>query len=95
MEEDARLTWLQTKQQIDRIALGLLELGLKRDERIAVQLYNCAELFTFRLACEKAGIIAVTMLPNLRHAEVSAILRHTEAVGLLSRWSFEDLITSK
>ena len=83
VEGDTRLTWLQAKQHIDRIALGLLELGIQRDERIAVQLYNCAELFTIRLACEKAGIIAVTMLPNLRHAEVSAILRHTEAVGIV------------
>ncbi len=81
--EDTRLTWSQARQQIDRIVLGLIELGIQRDEKIAVQLYNCAELFTFRLACEKAGIIAVTMLPNLRHAEVSAILQHAEAVGIV------------
>lgn len=82
-DEGARLTWLQAKEQIDRIALGFLELGIQRDERIAVQLPNCAELFTVRLACEKAGIIAVTMLPAFRHAEVAAILRHTEAVALV------------
>jgi len=83
VEENARLTWYQAKQQIDRIALSLLELGIKRDEKIAVQLYNCAELFTFRLACEKAGIIAVTLLHNFRHAEVLSILRHTEAIGIV------------
>jgi non-ribosomal peptide synthetase component E (peptide arylation enzyme) len=83
VEEDSRLTWFQAKRQIDRIALGLLELGIKRDEKIAAQLYNCVELFTFRLACEKAGIIAVTMLPNSRHTEVSAILKHTGAVGVV------------
>jgi non-ribosomal peptide synthetase component E (peptide arylation enzyme) len=83
VEEERRLTWSQAKKQIDRIALGLLKLGIRRDERVAVQLYNCSELFTFRLACEKVGIIAVTMLPNLRHAEVSAILKHTNAIGLV------------
>ena len=82
-EEDTRLTWSQAKKQIDRIALGLLELGIEKYERVAVQLYNCSELFTVRLACEKAGIIAVTMLPTFRHAEVTAILRHTEAVGIV------------
>jgi non-ribosomal peptide synthetase component E (peptide arylation enzyme) len=70
VDENVRLTWSQAKQQIDRIALGLLELGIKKDEKIAVQLPNCAELFTFRLACEKAGMVAVTLLPNFRDAEV-------------------------
>jgi len=83
IEEHRRISWSQAKLQVDRLALGLLELGIKRGERVAVQLYNCVELFTVRLACEKAGIIAVTLLPNFRHAEVAAILRHTEAVGIV------------
>jgi non-ribosomal peptide synthetase component E (peptide arylation enzyme) len=83
VDENIRLTWLQAKQQIDRIALGLLELGIERDEKIAIQLPNCAELFTFRLACEKAGIVAVTLLPNFRHAEVLSILKYTEPVGIV------------
>jgi non-ribosomal peptide synthetase component E (peptide arylation enzyme) len=82
VEEEKRLTWSKAKKEIDRIAIGLLKLGIRRDDRVAVQLYNCSELFTFRLACEKAGIITVTMLPNLRYAEVSAILKQTDAVGI-------------
>jgi non-ribosomal peptide synthetase component E (peptide arylation enzyme) len=83
VDENVRLTWPQAKQQIDRIALGLLELGIKKNEKIAVQLYNCVEHFTFRLACEKAGIIAVTLLPTFRHTEVSTILKHTKPVGIV------------
>ncbi len=83
VDENVRLTWLQTKQQMDRIALGLLELGMKKDEKIAIQLPNCAELFTFRLACEKAGIVTVTLLPHFRHAEVLSILKYTEPVGIV------------
>ncbi len=87
-EEHTKFTWLEAKKEIDRIALGLLELGIKKDERLAIQLYNCSELFTVRLACEKAGIIAVTILPEFRHAEVSVILRHTEAIGIVIPWKF-------
>jgi non-ribosomal peptide synthetase component E (peptide arylation enzyme) len=36
-EEDNRLTWSEAKKEIDRIAFGLLELGIKRDERLAIQ----------------------------------------------------------
>jgi len=88
VEENSRLTWAEAKKQIDRIAAVLIDLGIKRDERIAIQLYNCAELFTFRLACEKAGIVAVTLLPNFRQAEVRAILNHTEAVGIVIPFEF-------
>jgi non-ribosomal peptide synthetase component E (peptide arylation enzyme) len=88
VEENSRLTWAEAKKQIDRIAAVLIYLGIKRDERIAIQLYNCAELFTFRLACEKAGIVAVTLLPNFRQAEVRAILNHTEAVGIVIPFEF-------
>src|SRR4030067_2773861 len=88
VDENVRLTWSQAKQQIDRIALGLLELGIKRDEKIAVQLPNCAELYTFRLACEKAGIVAVTLLPNFRHTEVLSILNYTEPVGIVIPLAF-------
>jgi len=91
VDEDTRLTWSEAKKQIDRIALGLLELGIKKDEMIAIQLHNCAELFTVRLACEKAGIIAVTILPTFRHAEVAAILKHTEAVGIVIPQQFRTL----
>ena len=83
VDGNIRLTWLQAKQHIDRIALGLLKLGIKKDEKIAVQTYNCAEHFTFRLACEKAGIIAVTLLPNFRQIEVLKILEHTKPVGIV------------
>ncbi|HOE19266.1 MAG TPA: AMP-binding protein [Syntrophorhabdaceae bacterium] len=83
VEEDVRITWAESKKHIDNIAASLIELGIKRDEKVAVQLHNCIELFTFRLACEKAGVVAVTLLPNFREAEVSAILKYTEAAGIV------------
>jgi non-ribosomal peptide synthetase component E (peptide arylation enzyme) len=83
VEEDSKITWAESKKQIDNIAASLIELGIERDERIAIQLHNCIDLFTFRLACEKAGIVAVTLLPNFREAEVSAILKYTEAAGIV------------
>jgi non-ribosomal peptide synthetase component E (peptide arylation enzyme) len=90
VEDDARITWAEAKRQIDCIAYSLLELGIKRDERVAVQLHNCTELLTFRLACEKAGIIAVTLLPNFRETEVAGILAHTGAKGIVVPGEFRN-----
>ena len=72
-----RLTWSQVKQLSDRLALGLLRLGLRRDSRVLVQLPNSAELFLARLACEKAGLRLVTVMPAFRLAELAPIIRFT------------------
>ncbi|MFQ5826453.1 MAG: AMP-binding protein, partial [Dehalococcoidia bacterium] len=62
-----RLTWAECQQWIDRMALGFLELGLKKDDVMVAQLPNYVELNLARVACEKAGLIFIQALRNLRH----------------------------
>ena len=50
------LTWSQAKQWTDRIALGFLEQGIKRDELVVMQLVNSIELCLIWVACEKARV---------------------------------------
>ncbi len=77
-----RLTWAEAKQKIDRIALALAkELGLKKDDTLLIQLPNCVEQFLVRVACEKAGVIALTEMITFRHAEVKWLAGQTEAAG--------------
>ena len=75
VDSRVRLTWAQAKQWIDRLALGLLELGFKKDEIIVIQLPNSVELAMLRLACEKAGILCAPVLRTLRHREMEYILK--------------------
>ncbi|MEE8473689.1 MAG: AMP-binding protein, partial [Dehalococcoidia bacterium] len=42
-DPERRLTWAQAKEAIDRLALGLLELGFHRDDMLVSQLPNCVE----------------------------------------------------
>lgn len=72
-----RLTWSRVKECSDRLALSLLDLGLRHDDRILVQLPNGVELFLTRLACEKAGLRLVTVTPTFRRAELAPILDFT------------------
>ncbi|MBI2935022.1 MAG: acyl--CoA ligase [Chloroflexi bacterium] len=82
-DSQRRLTWAQAKQWIDRFALGLLELGFKKDEVMVVQLPNSVELALMRLACEKAGIICAPVLRTLRHKEMEYIVKFTGARGIV------------
>lgn len=78
IDRNRRLTWSEIKQLSDRLALSLLQLDLKRDSKVLVQLPNCAELFLTRLACEKAGIQLVTVTPTFNLAELAPIIRFTQ-----------------
>ncbi len=78
-----RLTWAQAKQWIDRMALGLLELGLKKDDMLAIQLPNCVELTLLRVATEKVSILCLPVLRTFRHKEMEYILQRTGATALV------------
>ena len=78
-----RLTWAQAKLWIDRLALGLLELGLKKDDMLVVQLPNSVELTLLRVATERAGLLCLPVLRTLRHREMEYILKAVDALGVV------------
>ncbi|MDP2730662.1 MAG: class I adenylate-forming enzyme family protein [Dehalococcoidales bacterium] len=88
--EDLRVTftWAGAELWIDRVALGLLELGIKRDEVLVVQLPNCVEVHLLRVVCEKAGIRCLPLNSNMRKTEVENILINTRAVGVVIPWEY-------
>jgi len=88
IDSRSRLTWLQVKQNSDRIALGLLGMGYKKDEIIFVLLPNCNNSFVIRLACEKAGILSMTALMTIRESEIEYIIKTFEIKGIAIPWRF-------
>lgn len=89
-DSNHRLTWLEAKQWIDRLALGFLGLGLKRDDMIVIQVPNGVEHTLVRVACEKAGLLCMPALRNLRHTEMEYMLGYCEAVGVVIPWAYRD-----
>lgn len=90
VDAKTKLTWYQAKLRSDRLALAFLELGLKRDEVLAMLLPNIVESVLVRAACEKAGIVCVTPLISIRHQEMEAILRKTEASAVVIPYVFRN-----
>ncbi|MDP2646486.1 MAG: AMP-binding protein, partial [Desulfobacterales bacterium] len=83
VDSRTRLTWAQARQWINRLALGLLEAGLKKDDMVVMQLPNCVELMVLIVACEKAGLLSLPVLRTFRHNEMSYILNHVQAAGVV------------
>lgn len=88
VDSNTRLTWQQVKKQSDRLALGFLEMGLKKDDVVLTVLPNSVDLFSLFVAFEKAGIIMVGIPPTFRRTEIGPILKQTGAIGAVVRWQF-------
>lgn len=90
VDSKRRLTWSQVKILSDRLALALLELGLNRDDIVAVQLPWCIEFCLMRAAHEKAGLIQMELAPTLRHQEIKYHLKNTEAKAIIIPWKYRN-----
>ncbi|MBI4333773.1 MAG: AMP-binding protein [Chloroflexi bacterium] len=88
VDHSRRLTWSQANRWIDRLALGFLDLGLKKDEMVVVQLPNMVEVPLLRVACEKAGLLCLQALRNYRHAEMGHILKYLDAAAVVIPWEY-------
>jgi 2,3-dihydroxybenzoate-AMP ligase len=82
-DQRVRVTYAELQRYVDRLALGLLELGVQKDDRIVVQLPNWAEFIYLYLAMARIGAIGVMALPAHRAREIEYLARLTEAVALV------------
>ncbi|UCG65602.1 MAG: AMP-binding protein, partial [Deltaproteobacteria bacterium] len=90
VDSKSRLTWREANQWIDRLALGFLALGIKKDEMIVTQLPNIVELCLLRVACERAGILCLPVLRTWRHSEMEYVLKCVDALGVVILWKFRE-----
>jgi non-ribosomal peptide synthetase component E (peptide arylation enzyme) len=85
------LSWAEAKTWIDQAAVGLVRLGIAKNEVVVIQLPNCVELHLLRAACEKAGIICVPILTTMREHEIRRILNYTNAVAVIVPQEFRKI----
>jgi cyclohexanecarboxylate-CoA ligase len=78
------LTHRELGEQVDRAAAGLLDLGVRPRDVVAVQLPNREELPVLLLAVFSIGAVAAPMVPTLGAREVARVLRGTGAVVVVT-----------
>lgn len=76
-----RITYRQLAERAERLALHLLEIGLRPRDRFIMQLPDIPEFFYLYIALQKVGITPVMALPPHRHSEISHFVKLSEAVG--------------
>lgn len=80
---DRRISYEELVRDSRRLAMGLLDLGLKPRERVVVQLPNLPEFVIAYLALNWMGAIPVMALRAHRHAEVRHFIRASGASAYL------------
>ncbi len=79
IDTKTRLTWAQFSIMMDRMALNLLELGVKRDDLVVAQLPNCVEAVVIEFALARIGACVVPLPMQWREHELGFVLNQTQA----------------
>jgi long-chain acyl-CoA synthetase len=76
---DKKITYKELDQMSDRLAQGLLNLGVKKNDRIAMLLQNCPEFVIGYFAIIKTSAICVPINNMLKEHEIDFILSDSES----------------
>lgn len=78
-----RTTYAEFGNLVDRLALGLDRLGIKRGDRITAQLPNWIETQAAYFAAAKIGAVLCPVVPHYRASEVRYILGKSESIAFM------------
>lgn len=84
-----RLTYAAFARRGFRLANGLLGLGVRPQERVAVLAPNCPEYLETFCACESAGLVIVNLNHRLATGELVAIGQDCEPAALIFHSQFK------
>ena len=71
---DRRWTWAELDRDVDRVASGLLALGLAKGDRLAIWSPNCPDWVLVQYATARIGVVLVTVNPAYRPHELAYVL---------------------
>ncbi|MFZ5493324.1 MAG: AMP-binding protein [Pseudomonadota bacterium] len=69
-----RLSYLQLRHRVDRMALGLVGLGVQPGDVVAFQLPNWWQFIALHLACLRIGAVSNPLMPIFRERELEFML---------------------
>jgi fatty-acyl-CoA synthase len=87
--QDVRLTYRQLAEQVDRLARGLLSLGLDKGDRVGMWSANNSEWVYIQFAAAKVGAILVNINPAYQTEEVRFALAQSGCRALVSATGFK------
>ncbi len=85
-------TYPELDLRTNRLANGLLGMGLRKGDRLAVMLYNCMEFVEVCCACAKIGVVVVTVNWRFVDKEIEYVVNNSDARAMIVDEEFVDAI---
>jgi len=89
-----RLTYGEARERTNKLALGLMDLGIRPQDRVLVQIPNWNEFVLAYFALQKIGAITVLLIDRYRPFEINRLISLTGATSWIvaSRYKNTDYL---
>ncbi|MCL2761218.1 MAG: AMP-binding protein [Desulfuromonadales bacterium] len=89
-ERNIRYSWQKFNNICRQVAKGLLKIGIKKGDNVAIWAYNVPEWVILQFASAKIGAILVTVNTAYKSAELEYILKQSDSVALFMVQGYRD-----
>ena len=79
IDKKSRYTYAELGKMVDRVALGLVELGIQKGDVVSLQLPNWNEFIILHYAITRIGAITNPLIPIYREREISYMVGVVES----------------
>ena len=83
VEAGTRFTYREFKTECDRVARGLMAVGIEKGQHVGIWVTNYSEWVVAQFATAKIGAVLVTVNPSYRTHELEYVLKQSEANALI------------
>ena len=87
--QNVRKTWRELQTDVDKLASGLLALGIEKGDRVGIWGPNSYEWVLTQFATAKIGAIMVCINPAYRLFELEYVLKKVECKAIIAAESFK------
>ena len=88
VEQGLRYTYAEFADEVDRVARGLMAIGVAKGDRVGIWSLNYAEWVLVQYATARIGAILVTINPAYRSSELEYVLRQSQISVLVAVEAF-------
>ncbi len=90
VDRDFRLTYREFSHVVDQMARGLMTLGVKKGEKVAIWASNVPHWVALQFATAKIGAVLLTINTYYKEHELSYVLKQSEAENIFIIDGFRD-----
>jgi len=91
VDRDFRLTYREFGDLVDRLARGLMSMGVRKGEKVAVWATNIPYWVALQFATAKIGAVLLTVNTNYRSTELAYVLEQSESENLFLIDGYQDI----